>query len=378
MSTTQLDGILVADFSRVLAGPLCTQTLSDLGADVIKVERIEGGDDTRQWGPPFVDEGSTYFLGLNRGKRSITLDLQSEADNKLALELCRRADVIVESFRPGTMARLGLGWEQISEINPRAIYSSISAFGSGEKASALPGYELLVQAMSGYMSTTGEPDGPAVRPGTAMIDMTTGLYSTIGILAALQERETSGLGQHLEVSLLDSGLLALLNLGAGFLNTGELPQRAGNAHASIVPYQTFATADGELALAVGNDALFARCCEALGTPELADHADYSTNSARVEHREALVAEMTTIFAAQTAAEWAKRLTAAGVPAGPVNKIDEAYELAEQLGLEPVVELDGVRSARSPMRFSRTPVEPTRRPPRLGEHSDQLRAWLSES
>ncbi len=378
MSTTQLDGILVADFSRVLAGPLCTQTLSDLGADVIKVERIEGGDDTRQWGPPFVDEGSTYFLGLNRGKRSITLDLHSEADNKLALELCRRADVIVESFRPGTMARLGLGWEQISEINPRAIYSSISAFGSGEKASALPGYELLVQAMSGYMSTTGEPDGPAVRPGTAMIDMTTGLYSTIGILAALQERETSGLGQHLEVSLLDSGLLALLNLGAGFLNTGELPQRAGNAHASIVPYQTFATADGELALAVGNDALFARCCEALGTPELADHADYSTNSARVEHREALVAEMTTIFAAQTAAEWAKRLTAAGVPAGPVNKIDEAYELAEQLGLEPVVELDGVRSARSPMRFSRTPVEPTRRPPRLGEHSEQLRAWLSES
>jgi crotonobetainyl-CoA:carnitine CoA-transferase CaiB-like acyl-CoA transferase len=378
MSTTQLDGILVADFSRVLAGPLCTQTLSDLGADVIKVERIEGGDDTRQWGPPFVDEGSTYFLGLNRGKRSITLDLHSEADNKLALELCRRADVIVESFRPGTMARLGLGWEQISEINPRAIYSSISAFGSGEKASALPGYELLVQAMSGYMSTTGEPDGPAVRPGTAMIDMTTGLYSTIGILAALQERETSGLGQHLEVSLLDSGLLALLNLGAGFLNTGELPQRAGNAHASIVPYQTFATADGELALAVGNDALFARCCEALGTPELADHADYSTNSARVEHREALVAEMTTIFAAQTAAEWAKRLTAAGVPAGPVNKIDQAYELAEQLGLEPVVELDGVRSARSPMRFSRTPVEPTRRPPRLGEHSDQLRAWLSES
>jgi crotonobetainyl-CoA:carnitine CoA-transferase CaiB-like acyl-CoA transferase len=378
MSTTQLDGILVADFSRVLAGPLCTQTLSDLGADVIKVERIEGGDDTRQWGPPFVDEGSTYFLGLNRGKRSITLDLHSETDNKLALELCRRADVIVESFRPGTMARLGLGWEQISEINPRAIYSSISAFGSGEKASALPGYELLVQAMSGYMSTTGEPDGPAVRPGTAMIDMTTGLYSTIGILAALQERETSGLGQHLEVSLLDSGLLALLNLGAGFLNTGELPQRAGNAHASIVPYQTFATADGELALAVGNDALFARCCEALGTPELADHADYSTNSARVEHREALVAEMTTIFAAQTAAEWAKRLTAAGVPAGPVNKIDQAYELAEQLGLEPVVELDGVRSARSPMRFSRTPVEPTRRPPRLGEHSDQLRAWLSES
>ena len=378
MSTTQLDGILVADFSRVLAGPLCTQTLSDLGADVIKVERIEGGDDTRQWGPPFVDEGSTYFLGLNRGKRSITLDLQSEADNKLALELCSRADVIVESFRPGTMARLGLGWEQISEINPRAIYSSISAFGSGEEGSALPGYELLVQAMSGYMSTTGEPDGPAVRPGTAMIDMTTGLYSTIGILAALQERETSGLGQHLEVSLLDSGLLALLNLGAGFLNTGELPQRAGNAHASIVPYQTFATADGELALAVGNDALFARCCEALGTPELADHADYSTNSARVEHREALVAEMTTIFAAQTAAEWAKRLTAAGVPAGPVNKIDEAYELAEQLGLEPVVELDGVRSARSPMRFSRTPVEPTRRPPRLGEHSEQLRAWLSES
>ncbi|MSX02023.1 MAG: CoA transferase [Actinobacteria bacterium] len=378
MSKTQLDGILVADFSRVLAGPLCTQTLADLGADVVKVERVEGGDDTRQWGPPFVDEGSTYFLGLNRGKRSITLDLREESDNRLAFELCRRADVIVESFRPGAMARLGLGWEQVSEANPRAVYTSISAFGSGEEASKLPGYELLVQAMSGYMSITGEPDGPAVRPGTAMIDMTTGLYSAIGILAALQERERSGLGQHLEVSLLDSGLHALLNLGAGFLNTGDLPTRAGNAHPSIVPYQTFATADGDLALAVGNDAIFARCCKALGRPELIEDERFETNAKRVENREALLSEMDSAFATATAAEWTVRMTEAGVPAGPVNRIDQAYALAERLELDPVVELDGVRSARSPMRFSRTPVEPSRRPPRLGEHNDELRAWLSDS
>jgi len=378
MTEAALSGILVADFSRVLAGPLCSQTLADLGADVIKVERPDGGDDTRQWGPPFVDEGSTYYLGLNRGKRSLTLDLRDEADKELAHELCRRADVIIESFRPGTMERLGFGWEAVKQYNPRAIYTSISAFGSGEEGAALPGYDLLVQAMSGYMSITGQADGPATRPGTALIDLTTALYAATGTLAALREREQSGEGQHLEVALLDSAFAMLLNVGSGFLNTGELPVRTGNAHPSIAPYQTIPTATDDLALAVGNDALFARLCDELGRPELKSDQRFATNSERVANRDELIAILIEIFAGESAQVWAERLTAAGVPAGPVNDVAQAYQFAEGLGLEPLVDLEGVRSTRSPMRLSRTPAVPQSRPPRLGEHNDELRAWLSTS
>jgi crotonobetainyl-CoA:carnitine CoA-transferase CaiB-like acyl-CoA transferase len=377
MTAGALSGIIVADFSRVLAGPLASQTLADLGADVIKIERPEGGDDTRQWGPPFVEEGSTYYLGLNRGKRSLTLDLKDPADQQLAHELCRRADVIFESFRPGTMDRLGLGWEAVRQYNPRAIYTSISAFGSSDEGAALAGYDLLVQAMSGYMSITGAADGPAMKPGTALIDLATGLYAATGTLAALQERERSGEGQHVEVALLDSALAMLLNVGSGFLNTGELPARTGNAHPSIAPYQTFPTATGDLALAVGNDAIFTRFCDAIGQPEIATDSRFATNSERVVHRDALIAILSEIFADESAEIWTERLTAAGVPAGPVNDVAQAYEFADALGLEPIVELEGVRSTRSPMRLSRTPAVPQSRPPRLGEHNDELRAWLSE-
>lgn len=377
MTAGALSGIIVADFSRVLAGPLASQTLADLGADVIKIEKPEGGDDTRQWGPPFVEEGSTYYLGLNRGKRSLTLDLKDPADQQLAHELCRRADVIFESFRPGTMDRLGFGWEAVRQYNPRAIYTSISAFGSSDEGAALPGYDLLVQAMSGYMSITGAPDGPAMRPGTALIDLATGLYAATGTLAALQERERSGEGQHVEVALLDSALAMLLNVGSGFLNTGELPARSGNAHPSIAPYQTFPTATGDLALAVGNDAIFTRFCDEIGQPEIAADSRFATNSERVVHRDALIATLSGIFAGESAEIWTERLTAAGVPAGPVNDVAQAYEFADALGLEPIVELEGVRSTRSPMRLSRTPAVPQSRPPRLGEHNDELRAWLSE-
>ena len=377
MTAGALSGIIVADFSRVLAGPLASQTLADLGADVIKIERPEGGDDTRQWGPPFVEEGSTYYLGLNRGKRSLTLDLKDPADQQLAHELCRRADVIFESFRPGTMDRLGLGWEAVRQYNPRAIYTSISAFGSSDEGAALPGYDLLVQAMSGYMSITGAADGPAMKPGTALIDLATGLYAATGTLAALQERERSGEGQHVEVALLDSALAMLLNVGSGFLNTGELPARTGNAHPSIAPYQTFPTATGDLALAVGNDAIFTRFCDAIGQPEIATDSRFATNSERVVHRDPLIAILSEIFADESAEIWTERLTAAGVPAGPVNDVAQAYKFADELGLEPIVELEGVRSTRSPMRLSRTPAVPQSRPPRLGEHNDELRAWLSE-
>ena len=378
MANEALDGLVVADFARVLAGPLCSQNLADLGADVIKVERTGAGDDTRQWGPPFVEEGSTYFLGLNRGKRSVELDLKDEGDLGLARELCRRADVVLESFRPGTMDRLGLGYEAVSAANPGVVYTSISAFGSGEAVRDLPGYDLLVEAMSGYMSVTGEADGRAIKPGTAIADLVCGLYATIGTLAALRERDSSGTGQHVEVTLMHSALAMLLNLGSSFLNTGETPTRLGNRHPSIAPYQTFPTADDDLAVAVGNDAIFERFCEAVGLPELLADERFSENSARVHHLEELDELLIPALAARRAAEWSSLLAQAGVPAGPVNDVAAAYGFAEELGIEPIVELDGVRSARSPLGLGRTPVSYSRRPPRLGEHSDEIRAWLSGS
>jgi crotonobetainyl-CoA:carnitine CoA-transferase CaiB-like acyl-CoA transferase len=371
-----LDGLVVADFARVLAGPLCSQNLADLGADVIKVERAGSGDDTRQWGPPFVEEGSTYYLGLNRGKRSVEFDLKDEADLALARELCRRADVVLESFRPGTMDRLGLGYGEVSAANPGVVYTSISAFGSGEDARDLPGYDLLVEAMSGFMSVTGDPDGEAMRPGTAIADLVCGLYATIGTLAALSERRDSGKGQHVEVTLMSSAFVMLLNLGSSFLNTGEVPTRTGNRHPSIAPYQTYATGDGELAVAVGNDAIFERFCSVIGHPELPGDERFADNAGRVRHRDALNAVIGPALGGQGAQEWAKAMTAAGVPAGPVNDVRTAYEFAAGLGLEPVVELDGVRSTRPPVTMSRTPVEPRSRPPRLGEHDGEIRAWLS--
>ncbi|HEY5142924.1 MAG TPA: CoA transferase [Solirubrobacteraceae bacterium] len=376
MPQTALDGLLVADFTRVLAGPLCSQNLGDLGADVIKVERPGTGDDTRQWGPPFVEEGSTYYLGLNRNKRSLVLDLRDSADQGLALELCARADVVLESFRPGTMDRLGLGYEVIRERNPGVVHTSISAFGSGPQTRELPGYDLLVQAMCGYMSITGEPDGRPLKPGTALIDMLTGLYATIGTLAALQARTATGTGQRVEVSLMDTGLAALLGLASSYLNTGDVPHRSGNRHPSIAPYETFAAADGDLAIAGGNDAIFVRLCAELGRPELAQDPRFTTNAARVEHRAALAAELEGALARRPAAAWAEQLNAAGVPAGPVNDVGEAFALAERLGTEPVLELDGVRTTRSPLRLSGTPAQGLRRPPRLGEHDAELRAWLS--
>lgn len=374
-----LDGLLVADFSRVLAGPLCTMTLGDLGAEVVKVERPGGGDDTRAWGPPFVDEGSAYYLALNRNKRSVTLDLSDAGDVALAQRLAARADVLVESFRPGLMARWGLDHETVAATNPGVISCSISAFGSGERAAQLPGYDLLLQAMSGLMSVTGEP-GPGGRPvkvGSALIDMISGLYATTGILAALhaREHERDGRGQRVEVSLMDAALAGLLNQASNFLLAGVVGGRMGNRHPSIAPYETFATADGEFAVASGNDAIFARLCSTVARPQLALDERFATNAARLANRDALAAELEDAFAARSAGEWVRRLNAAGVPAGPINDIGEAFALAEALGLEPVDDTGGVRTVRSPIRLDRTPAEVRRRPPRLGEHDTDIRAWL---
>jgi crotonobetainyl-CoA:carnitine CoA-transferase CaiB-like acyl-CoA transferase len=371
-----LDGVLVADFSRVLAGPLCTMTLGDLGADVVKVERPDGGDDTREWGPPWHDEGATYYLGLNRNKRSVTLDLKDPGDLALAQRLVARADVLVESFRPGTIDRLGLGYEAVAADNPGVVYCSISAFGAGERAAALPGYDLLLQAMSGLMSVTGETDGRPLKVGAALIDMICGLYAANAVLAALHARTATGAGQRINVSLMDSALAALLNQGSGFLNAGVVPGRLGNRHPSITPYETFRAADGDFAVACGNDALFRRLCAAIGRPELAEDARYADNRARLEHRDALTADLEAAFAGADAAEWVARLGEAGVPAGPINDIGEAFAFAEELGLEPWVEVDGVRTVRPAMTLGATPAAVRRRPPRLGEHDAEIRAWLS--
>ena len=376
MATHALDGILVADMSRVLAGPLCAMTLGDLGADVVKVERPDGGDDTRAWGPPFVDEGSTYYLGLNRNKRSVTLDLKDPGDVDLARELCSRADVVIESFRPGTIDRLGLGYEEIRATNPGIVYCSVSGFGAGEAAAGLPGYDLLLQAMSGLMSVTGEPDGRPLKVGAALIDMLCGLHASVGILAALRARERDGAGQRVEVSLMDSALAALLNQASAYLNAGTVPGRMGNRHPSIVPYETYAAADGDFALAVGNDTMFARLCVVIDRPELATDERFATNTARLEHRDALGALLDEAFATAPAADWARRLSAAGVPAGPIHNVAQAFGFAEALGLEPIDETDGVRTVRPAVRLSRTPAQVRRRPPRLGEHDADIRAWLS--
>jgi crotonobetainyl-CoA:carnitine CoA-transferase CaiB-like acyl-CoA transferase len=375
MAEGALEGLLVADFSRVLAGPLCTQTLGDLGADVIKVERPGAGDDTRTWGPPFVEQGATYYLGLNRNKRSIALDLADPDDARLARRLADRADVLVESFRPGTIDRLGLGYDAVAETNPGVVYCSISAFGSGEQAARLPGYDLLLQAMSGLMSVTGEPEGRPLKVGAALIDMVCGLYATTGVLAALRARGRTGRGQRVEVSLMDSALAGLLNQASAHLLAGVVPGRLGNRHPSIAPYETFRASDGDFAVAVGNDAIFVRLCGAIGRPELGGDPRFATNAARLSNREELGAILEGAFHREPAAVWVQRLSEAGVPAGPINDVGEAFALAEALGLEPVWEVDGVRGVRSPLQFSETPAAARRRPPALGEHSDELRAWL---
>jgi crotonobetainyl-CoA:carnitine CoA-transferase CaiB-like acyl-CoA transferase len=370
-----LAGILVADFSRVLAGPLCTMTLGDLGAEVVKVERPEGGDDTRAWGPPWHDDGATYYLGLNRNKRSVALDLKDPGDRELARRLALRADVVVESFRPGTIDRLGLGHADVAAANPGVVYCSISAFGAGERAASLPGYDLLLQAMSGLMSVTGEEDGRPLKVGAALIDMICGLYAANAIVAALHARGRDGAGQRIEVSLMDSALAALLNQASGFLNADVVPGRLGNRHPSITPYETYRAADADLAVACGNDALFRRLCEAIGRPQLAADERYATNSARLEHRDALTAELEEAFAGAPAADWVGRLGDAGVPAGPINDVAQAFAFSQELGLAPYDETDGVRTVRSPMRLHGTPAAVRRRPPRLGEHDAEIRAWL---
>src|SRR5687767_1011548 len=297
--------------------------LGDLGADVIKVERPGTGDDTRAWGPPWRDGESTYYLGLNRNKRSVALDLADPSDRELARRLGERADVLLESFRPGLMAGWGLDGDTLRERNPGLVTCSVTAFGTGEAGRALPGYDFLLQAMGGLMHVTGDADGPPVKVGAAVVDLVCGLLAVVGIQAALREREATGRGRHVEVSLMDSVLASLLNQGSAWVSGGVRPSRRGNRHPSIVPYETYEAADRPIAVAVGNDRLFARLCEAVGLPELAADERFATNAARVEHVDALAERLEAVFRTRPAAEWVQALRAANVPVGPINGVDEA-------------------------------------------------------
>jgi len=371
-----LDGILVADFSRVLAGPLAAMVLADLGAEVVKVER-PGGDDTRSWGPPWDARGeSTYFQSVNRNKRSVVLDLTDAGDRELARRLIERADVLIENFRPGVLERFGLGEECMRKRNPRLVSCSLTGFGSGAGA-ALPGYDLLIQAVGGLMSVTGQADGPPTKVGVALVDVIAGLFATVAILAALRERERSGSGQHAEISLLGSLLAALVNQASGFLGAGEVPSRIGNRHPSIAPYESFAAADGEIVVAVGHDRQFEALCRELGCERLATDPRFATNAARVEHRDVLLEALAPLFAARSRGLLSATLNAAGVPCGPVNDLREAFAMAEGLGLGSIVELaGGMRQVANPITLHATPVRYRRIPPALGADDDAVAAWLA--
>ncbi len=362
-SSGGLSGVRVLDFSRVLAGPYASMTLGDLGADVIKIESPRG-DDTRSWLPPTDPQGlSTYFAAVNRNKRSVALDL-SGPEGETARRLAETADVIIENFRPGTMARFGLSYEDVSRINPRIVYCSISGFGEGAGAE-LRGYDLLVQATGGLMSVTGTPEGAPTKAGTAVIDVIAGLQSATGVLAALHERERSGRGQRITIDLLSTGLAALANQSSAALLAEVVPGRLGNRHPSIAPYEDFPTAEGTLVIAVGNDSQFRALATTLGRPELADDPEFQTNELRVSHRARLVAELTEAMSSAGAEEWTERLTANGVPAGPVRTVPDAIRFADSLGLAPVQTLQdtGTKTIASPIRLSRTPVTYRTAPPR---------------
>jgi crotonobetainyl-CoA:carnitine CoA-transferase CaiB-like acyl-CoA transferase len=385
--TSPLEGVRVLDLSRILAGPLATMVLADLGADVIKVERPGSGDDTRGWGPPFVGDDAAYFLSLNRNKRSIALDLQTDAGADVVRRLALRSDVVVENFRPGLMSRFGLGLDALRAADARLITCSLTAFGpkagpkagpgaeqGGGESAARPGYDIIVQALSGLMSITGEREGEPTKVGVALLDVVTGLYAAIAIQAALVERGRTGLGRHVSVSLFDASVAALVNQAANHLLGGTVPGPLGSEHPNIVPYQMFHASDRPFILAAGNDKLFAAMCEVLGQPSLADDERFATNDARVTHRESLIPQLRSAFADRTAAAWLEDLEAAGVPCAPIRRLDEVFASPEGAAAVQTVHDPGrglLRLVADPIRIDGS-VPPVRRPPpRVGEHTEEI-------
>jgi crotonobetainyl-CoA:carnitine CoA-transferase CaiB-like acyl-CoA transferase len=375
-----LAGLLVADFSRILAGPYATMLLGDLGADVIKVEGPDG-DDTRTWQPPVKDGVSTYFLGINRNKRSVALNLRDTGDLAAARELARRADVFIQNFRPGGLARFGLDYETVSAGNPGVVYASINGFGSAPKGAPLPGYDLIVQAISGLMSLTGDPEGEPFRAGISVTDVITGLHAAIGILAALNVRQQTGRGQHLEVSLLSSALSGMVNQTSAYVAGGVVPYRMGNSHPSLFPYEPLPCADGELIITAGNNGQFRKLTQVLGVPELAEDPRFADNPDRTANRDQLRPLLVERLRTRPKMDWFRELIAAGVPCGPINTVDQGVAFAEEVGLDPVVTVGegaaAMPSARHPITFSQTPASYRFPPPALDEHGAEIRRWLTE-
>ncbi len=379
-STRPLDGLLVADLSRVLAGPYCSMLLADMGATVIKVES-PAGDDTRTWSPPEVDGVATYYASINRNKKSIVLDFRDDDDVSLARELVRRSDVTMQNFKVGALEKYGLDYESVAIDNPGLVYLSISGFGSKEGA-WLPGYDLMVQAVSGLMSLTGDPEGPPFRAGISVFDVMAGLHGLAGVLAALLQRSVTGRGQHVEVNLLSSAMSGLVNQTGAYTLSGTVPFRMGNAHPSVYPYQAMPTADRDMIIAAANDRQFRSLCEVLGIASVADDPRFAANVDRTANRDELHPLLHDALSRWKADDLFVALNRVGVPAGPINTIGQGVELAESLGLEPRVTVGqgkrAVDTVRNPITFHDAELTYSLPPPRLGEHSDELRAWLSSS
>ena len=369
--------MVVADFSRILAGPYCTMLLADLGATVIKVES-PAGDDTRSWSPPSRGDDATYYLAINRNKSSIALDLKDAGDLAVARRIAASADVMIENFKPGGLARFGLDYDSVASANPAIIYASISGFGTKEGA-GLPGYDLLVQALSGLMSLTGSPDGQPYRAGISVFDVMTGMHSGLGILAALHHRNATGQGQHVETNLMSSALSGLVNQTSAYVAGGVVPQRMGNAHLSLFPYEPLPTGDGELIVVAGNNGQFEKLCEVLELPDLPNDPRFSTPAQRNNRRELLRPVLLERLSRHTADEWFELLTAAGIPCAPIQDVAQGVRLAERLGLEPVV-LSGqgetaVPTIRNPITFSSTPPSYDLAPPSLDGDRAAVLSWL---
>jgi len=382
-----LDGIKVLDLSRVLAGPWCSQNLADLGADVIKVERPGSGDDTRRWGPPYLKDAegrdtteAAYYLSANRNKRSITIDIASPEGAELVRKIALQCDILVENFKVGGLKKYGLDYASMKAVNPRLIYCSITGFGQTGPMAELPGYDFMIQGMGGLMSITGErddlPGGGPQKAGVAVADLFTGMYATVAILGALQERHRSGLGQHLDIALLDCHVATLANQTLNYKTSGDVPQRAGNAHQNIVPYQVFAASDGHLIVAVGNDSQYRAYCDVLGRPDLATHPDYATNSLRLHNRKVLVPVLEAVMRGRSRDEWIDALQKVGVPCGPINNLKQVFEepqvQAREMWRMMAHPLAGeTPTTASPMRFSETPVQYRMAPPLLGQHTEEI-------
>jgi crotonobetainyl-CoA:carnitine CoA-transferase CaiB-like acyl-CoA transferase len=375
-TTGPLDGLLVVDLTRVLAGPICSMWLGDMGADVIKIERPGSGDDTRGWGPPFQGTESAYYLGVNRNKRSVALDLGTDDGRGILSKLIAMADIVVDNFKIGTLERWGFTDEWFGEHAPGAVRCTISGYGSSGPKAGMPGYDFILQAETGLMSITGEPGGGGMKLGVAIVDICTGMLATISILAALQSRERTGKGQRAEVTLHDTGLQMLANVAANHLVSGDDASRYGNGHPNIVPYRTYRAADGELALAVGNDAQFARFAELARHPEWADDPRFARNQDRVQNRMLIDSLVGDVILQRTRSEWVEQLEAVGIPAGPINTVAEALGSEQASGRDMVIEvphpaIGQVAMVGVPFQFDGTPATVRRHPPLLGEHTDEV-------